>query len=78
MSFVDQPGLTTLQKIGCATYCVVCAAVISQLAIVAALGDCASDSCLSDSIRLLMFPGSLILAIVVGFGILKIFAREKH
>ena len=79
MSFSDRPGLTNLQKAGCALYAIV-GGFISFVAMVsAALGDCVPDSdCISETTRAILFYG-VPLAIITGGALLtRHFMRDKN
>jgi hypothetical protein len=77
VSFGDQPSLSLWQKIGCLVYLLGAAFCVFYFAVLAALSDCASDDCLPDYLRLIMFPGSLIVAMIGGYFLTKFFMRDK-
>jgi hypothetical protein len=77
VSFGDQPTLSFWQKVGCIFYLLGAAFCVFYLAVVAAIGDCASDDCLPNSTRLLMFPGSLVVAFIGGYFLTRFFMRDK-
>ena len=77
MSFSDEPSLSLGQKLGCFAYLILSSAVVLFLAMMAVLGDCASEMCMPDWQRLLLWPGSMIVAILGGFWLTKILMRDK-
>ncbi len=71
MSFSDRPTIPPLKAAGCLAYTVVATLVVFFFLIAGALGDCEErpdGSCVGHSGLgdFLMFPGSLIIAIVIG------------
>lgn len=77
MSFNEQSGLSWGQKLGCFAYFVLSSVVVLFLAGMAVLGDCASEGCLPDWQRLLLWPGSMIVAIMGGVLLAKHFMRDE-
>ncbi len=70
MSFSDRPTIPPLKAAGCLAYTVLATLVVLFFMIGDALGDCApapdDTSCKHGWDHFLMFPGSLIIAIVIG------------
>lgn len=77
MSFSDKPSLTGWQKLGCPIYLIVASFIVAILMIGAVLADCASESCMPDWQRLMLFPGSLAVAIIGGAILTKFFLRDR-
>ena len=67
------------QKIaGCFLYVLVSALIVGFMAVNAAMGDCPPEiDCMSETTRLLMFPGSFIVAITGGFLLFRYMTRDK-
>ena len=64
------------QKIaGCFLYILASALIVGFMA---AMGDCPAETdCMSETTRLLMFPGSFIVAITGGFLLFRYMTRDK-
>jgi hypothetical protein len=71
MSYSDQPGYGSPKMIGCALIGLAGCFVPAMLLVGAAMGHCATDAdgtgCENDGlIKFLMFPGSLIVLVMIG------------
>jgi hypothetical protein len=83
VSFSDEPTIRPAKKLGCILYCVVATLFVLLMLPGAAMGDCADGpngaGCENDGfIRFLMFPGSLILVIVVGIFLARWAMRNEN
>ena len=77
MSYTGKPD--GQQVAGCILYILASSFVVGFLAINAAMGDCPTDeNCLSETTRLLMFPCSLVVAILGGIVLLRLTTRDKE
>jgi hypothetical protein len=78
VSFADKPSVPPAKKIGFALYFVAAFLVVSFLALNAAMGDCVSEGCLPDWVRLLMFPGSLVVALIGAFFVAQWAMKDEN
>ena len=78
MSFGNQSLLSAWQKIGCLTYLLGAGFAVFYFAVLAAISDCASNGCLPDPVRLILFPGSLIVAGIGGYFLTKFFMKDRN
>jgi len=82
VSFADRPTIAPLRKAGCILYCIIATLFVLLMLVGAALGDCAEGpdglGCENDGvIKFLMFPGSLILVIVIGIFLARSAMRNE-
>jgi hypothetical protein len=82
VSYSDQPIVPPLKKVGCIIYCIVATLFVVLMVLGAALGDCPRNDdgtgCENDAlIKFLMFPGSLILVIVIGIFLARWAVRNE-
>ena len=80
MSFSDRPTVPPHKALGCIFYCAAATAVVFFFMLMDALGDCADgpgSSCKTGWAHFLMFPGSLIIAIVLGLFLLRWAMRSE-
>ena len=83
MSFSDRPAIPPRKTVGCIAYCVIAALFVFYMLVGAAMGDCADgpngEGCPEHIglIRFLMFPGSLILVIVIGIFLARWAMRDE-
>jgi hypothetical protein len=72
VSFSDNRTIAIRRPFGCMAYCIFATLLVVYMLLGAAMGDCADgpngEGCskYDGLIRFLMFPGSLILVIVIG------------
>ena len=83
MSFGGRPTIPPGRAVGCVLYCVVATLFVFFLLMGAAMGDCADgpngEGCpkYDGLIRFLMFPGSLVLVIVIGIFLARWAMRDE-
>ena len=83
MSFSDRPTVVPLAATGCLLFGIVGAIVVGLLAFGAALGHCAPQpdgtGCEdSELINFMMFPGSLIVALIGGIWLARFVTRDRN
>ena len=83
MSFSDQPTVPPRKRAGCILYSTVATIFVLLMLLGAAMGDCADGpggaGCENDGVsRFLMFPGSLILVIVIGIFLARWAVRSEN
>jgi hypothetical protein len=69
VSFSDRANIPPLKAVGCLAYTVLATLAVLFFFIGSVMGDCAEgpyDACKDGWTNFLMFPGSLIIAIVIG------------
>ena len=82
MSFSDRPTVSPLKQVGCILYCAIATLLVLLMLVGAAMGNCAEGpdgaGCENEGvIKFLMFPGSLILVIVVGIFLARWAVRNE-
>ncbi|WP_294261317.1 hypothetical protein [uncultured Sphingomonas sp.] len=83
MSFSDRPTVSPLAAAGCLLFGIVGAIIVGLLAVGAALGHCAPQpdgtGCENSGlIDFLMFPGSLIVALLGGIWLARFVTRDRN
>lgn len=76
MSFGDQPLLTGWQKVGCAVYFIIAGFIVLHFTI-EGLAPSSDAPTPPQWLLLLYFPGSAIIATLLGGLLLHVFTREK-
>jgi hypothetical protein len=83
MSFSDRSKIIFGRAVALAVYCVFATVIVGTLLLGAAMGDCADgpngEGCskYDGLIRLLMFPGSLIVAVIIGIFLTRWVMRSE-
>ena len=82
MSFGDRPNIPPLKAAGCVLYCFVAGGVVFFFLIAGVMGDCADgpddSGCKEGFANFLMFPGSLVIAIVIGMFLVRWAMRNEN